>query len=109
MDFGYGRFASELQSAKNSLVYLDTLAINARYAEHVRISKALSLVWMAAMIETFWKAYLTELCARVSGASTHKKRRNIAASAIYYFDTLGSGGKGRSCDDGSELPISSRA
>jgi hypothetical protein len=95
MDFGYGKFAQDAQSIRNSLVYLDALALSSRFADHVRISKALALVWMAASMETFWKSYLTELCVRVSAASLLRRRKNMAAAAIYYFDTLGSFGEGK--------------
>lgn len=93
MDFGYGKFAQASQSIRNSLVYLDALALNSRFSDHVRTSKALVLVWMASSMEAFWKSYLTDLCVRVSASSVRRRRKNMAAAAIYYFDMLSSFGE----------------
>lgn len=95
MDLGYGRFTRETQSIRNSLVYLDTLAINSRYGDHVRVSKAFTLVWMASAMEAFWKDFLWQLCTRVSLAPAQKRRKNISTAAIYYFDVMGSMGEGK--------------
>lgn len=103
MDFGDGRFAQDAQSVRNSLVHLDTLALNIRYQEHVRACKALSLVWMAAAVERFWKSYLHELCDRVAHAPLSKRRRHIAAAGIFYFDTLSSLSEGKKLKRWSRL------
>lgn len=95
MDFGYGKLSKDVQAIRNSFVHLDGLALNARYSDHVRVNKALSLVWMSAAIEQFWKSFLAEVCLRVSRASAHKRRKNLASSAIYYFDSLGTMGEGK--------------
>jgi len=95
MDFGVGKFSRDAQSVRNSLTHLDTLTLSMRYQEHVRASKALSLVWMAAAIERFWKSYLSELCDRVVRSSLSKRRRHIASAGIFYFDTLSSLGEGK--------------
>lgn len=95
MPFGYGKFAQDAQCIRNTLVHLDVLALNVRYNDHVRVSKALVMVWMAASVETFWKSYLGELCSRVSTAPVAKRRRHLAAAGIFYFDILGSMGDGK--------------
>jgi hypothetical protein len=95
MDFGDGKFAQDAQSIRNSLVFLDVLALDVRYQEHVRASKALYLVWMASAIERFWKSYLTELCSRVACSPLSKRRRHLASAGIFYFDALSSLGEGK--------------
>jgi len=95
MDYGYGKFSRDIQDIRNALVYLDTLAINPRFSQHAKINKALTLVWMGAALENFWKSYLEELCVRVSAASPRSRRKKLAAASIYFFDTLGSLGEGK--------------
>ncbi|RYD14767.1 MAG: hypothetical protein EOP90_12540 [Lysobacteraceae bacterium] len=95
MDFGYGKFSQDAQVIRNSLVHLDALALNSRYSEHVKVNKALVLVWMSAAVERFWKAYLTDLSTRVIAANSRKRRKNIASASVYFFDTLGSLGDGK--------------
>lgn len=95
MPFGYAKFAQDTQSIRNSLVHLDALVLNSRFHDHAKISKAMTLVWSAAVMETFWKSYLQELCTRVGKASIYKKRRCVASASIFYFDTLGSMGDGK--------------
>lgn len=95
MDFGYGKLSQDLQAIRNYFIRLDSLAISARFGEHVRVAKALSLIWIAASLEDFWKSYLRGLCVCVGNASPHKRRKHLAASAIYYFDSFGSLGEGK--------------
>ena len=95
MDFGYGKFSQDTQVIRNSLTHLDALALNPRFSEHVRVSKALALVWAAAAVESFWKAYLEGLCSKVMSAPIKQRRKNISAASIFYFDTLGSMGSGK--------------
>lgn len=95
MPFGHAKFAQDAQAVKDSLVHLDALALNSRYHEHVKISKALAHVWMSAAMESFWVNFLGELCARVSAAPMLKRRRYAAAMGVFYFDSLISMGDGR--------------
>jgi len=95
MPFGYSKFAQDAQVIRNSLVLLDALILDDRFREHAKISKAMTLVWMAAVVEEFWKQYLSELCVRVGGASLRKRRKHLASASIYYFDVLGSMGEGK--------------
>jgi hypothetical protein len=95
MQFGQPRFAQDAQRVKSSLVHLDTLALNSRFSDHVRSSKGLALVWMAASVEAFWKSYLSDLCKCVANSSLSKRRRNLASVALFYFDSLGSMGEGK--------------
>lgn len=95
MPFGYEKFDEELQRIRNSLVHLDVMALDPRFRDYVKSSKALTMVWMCAAVETFWKAYLGELCARVNAASALKRRKNLPIASIFFFDTLASFGEGK--------------
>ena len=95
MDFGYGKFSQDTQVIRNSLTHLDALALNSRFSEHVKTTKALALVWAAAAVESFWKEYLKELCSSVMAAPVNKRRKNMSAASVFYFDRLGSMGEGK--------------
>lgn len=95
MSFGYAKFARDFQAIRNSLVCLDNLALTHRHQDLVKISKGMSLVWMAASFESFWRSYLTELCHRVTIAPARGRRKQLATASLFFFDTLGTMGTGK--------------
>jgi hypothetical protein len=89
MDLGHGKFSQDIQSIRSSLVHLDSLVINPRYNAYAKSSKALTMVWLCAVLEDFWKNYLSELCSRVRAAPYTRRRRSAVALSVFYYDRIG--------------------
>lgn len=95
MLYGYDQFSIDAGAIRKYLVQLDPLAVNVRFSDHTKSSKAFCIVWLGASIEKFWKEYLKDLSAVAISASIYTRRRHLAIVGLHYFDLLGSLGEGK--------------